>query len=127
MDSANIKKHLPTVPKYLEKRRKAKQNQLPKHLRPLPIWPIGIQLVLNAGLIVALFNLMVDRDDYLTEAGPAIILVVCLLILIYTLITAFRLRHVHDKTRGQKWAKLNIALMILAFLCWAGTIVVFLS
>jgi len=126
MDTAKIKTHLPTVSKYLEKRRKAKQNQLPKHLRPREIWPVWIQLVLHAGLIVTLFNLMVDRDDYVTEAGPAIALVICLLILIYTLISAVRLRRVYDKIRGQKLAKLNLGMMILAFLFWAASIVVFL-
>ena len=127
MNIAKIKTHLPTIPRYLEKRRKAKQNQLPKHLRPPATGPIWVQIVLNSGLIIALYNLMVDRDDYQTEAGPAIALVVCLLVLIYTLITALRLRQLYAKTGGRKLAKLNFGLMILAFLFWAGSIVVFLS
>jgi hypothetical protein len=127
MDVAKLKSRLPTIPNYLEKRRKAKQNRLPKHLRPPEIWPIWIQIALNSGLIITLYNLMVDRDDYMTEAGPAIVLVVCLLLLIYTLISAFRLRYIYPSGRGRKLAKWNVGLMILAFLFWAGSIVVFLS
>ena len=92
MDKAKIKAHLPTIPQYLEKRRKAKANQLPKHLRPPEIRPLWVQIILNSAIIITLFNLMVDRDDFMSEAGPAIALVVCLLLLIYTLITAMRLR-----------------------------------
>ena len=127
MNTSKIKARLPTIPKYLEKRRKAKQNRLPKHLRPLQIWPIWIQIALNSGLIITLYNLMVDRDDYMTEAGPAIVLVVCLLLLIYTLITALRLRHTYALLRGKKLATLNMVLMVFAFLFWAGSIVMFLS
>lgn len=127
MDKAKIKAHLPTIPGYLEKRRKAKANQLPKHLRPPEIYPIWIQIILNIGVMVTLLNLIVDRDDFMSEAGPAVGLVVCLLLLIYTLITALRLRHAYDKTRGQKLAKINFVLMVLAFLLWAASIVVFLS
>ncbi len=72
MNTAKIKTHLPTVTNYLEKRKKAKQNRLPKHLRPPEIWPLWIQIALNSGLIIALSNMMVDRDDFLTEAAPAI-------------------------------------------------------
>src|SRR5579864_8149075 len=119
MNKSKIKAHLPTIPGYLEKRRKARENQLPKHLRPLAVWPIWIQVGLNSGLIIVLYNMMVDRDDYLTEAGPAIALVVCLLLLIYTLISALRLRDTYAKLRGEKLAKVNFGLMILAFLFWA--------
>src|SRR5438552_17305126 len=108
MDKAKIKAHLPTIPQYLEKRRKAKANQLPKHLRPPEIRPLWVQIILNSAIIITLFNLMVDRDDFMSEAGPAIALVVCLLLLIYTLITAMRLRHLYDKIRGQKLAKVNL-------------------
>jgi hypothetical protein len=126
MDTTKIKKHLPTVTGYIEKRKKAKQNQLPKHLRPPEVWPIWIQIVLNIGLVVALMNLMIDRDDYMTEAGPAVILVICFLLLIYTLISAVSLRRFYAKIRGEKLAKINFVLMVLAFLCWAGSIVAFL-
>jgi len=126
MDTGKIKSQLPTIPKYLERRRKQRQNQLPKHLRAPAIWPLWVQLVLNSALIVTLYNLMVDRDDYLTEAGPAMVLVVCLLILIYTLISAVRLRRIYDKIKGHKLAKVNLGLMMLAFIFWAASIVVFL-
>jgi len=126
MNTSKIKTHLPTVTSYLEKRRKAKQNRLPKHLRPLEVWPLWIQIALNSGIVIALLNLMVDRDDFLTEAGPAIGLVICLLLLIYTLITAVRMKNQYYKIRGQRLAKLNVALMIVGFLSWAGAIVVFL-
>jgi hypothetical protein len=36
------------------------------------------------------------------------------------------MRRFYDKMRGVKLAKANIALTILAFLSWAGSIVVFL-
>ena len=127
MDKTKIQAHLPTVARYLEKRRKAKANQLPKHLRPPELRPVWIQIVLNTAIIVVLFNLMADRDDFMSEAGPAIALVVCLLFLIYTFITAFRMRHTYMKSRGQKLSKLNVGLMVVAFLLWAAAIVVFLS
>ena len=127
MDKAKIRTHLPTIARYLEKRRKAKANQLPKHLRPPEVRPLWIQLILNSAIILTLCNLMADRDDFMSEAGPAVTLVVCLLLLIYTLITAMRLRHIHENSRGQKLAKLNVGLMVLAFLLWAASIVVFLS
>ena len=126
MKSKKWLEHLPTVATYFEKRKKAKLNRMPKHLRPLEVWPLWIQLALNSALIIALFNLMVDRDDFLTEAAPAIALVICFLILVYTLITAIRLRRVYAKIRGQKLATINLWLMIVAFLFWSGSIVVFL-
>jgi hypothetical protein len=127
MDTSKIKAHLPTLPKYFEKRRQAKRNRLPKHLRPPEIWPLWIQVLLNSGLIITLYNLMVDRDDYLSEAGPALVLVGCLLLLIYTLISAVQKRHLYAHLRGEKLAKVNLVLMVLAFLLWAASIVVFLS
>ncbi len=127
MDTPKIKTYLPTLPKYFEKRRQSKQNRLPKHLRPPEIWPMWVQIILNSGLIVTLSNLMVDRDEYLSEAGPALVLVGCLLLLIYTLISAFQKRHIYASGRGKKLVKLNFALMVLAFLFWAASIVVFLS
>ena len=126
MNTGKIKTHLPTVAAFMERRKKARENRLPKHLRPLPTLPIWIQVTLNSALVIALFNMMVDRDDYLTEAGPAIALVACLLLLIYSLISAMQLRHRYLKIRGARLAKFNFALMILAFLSWAATIVVFL-
>jgi hypothetical protein len=126
MDATQIKNYLPTLADWWEKRRKKKQNQLPKHLRPPEIWPIWIQIALNAGLIVMLCNLMIDRDDYLTEAGPAIAMIVAFLFLIFTMIEAVRYRRHYENTRGTRLAKINFVLMILAFLSWTGSIVVFL-
>ena len=126
MNAAQLKNHLPTLAAWWEKRRKEKQNRLPKHLRPPEIWPIWIQIALNTGLIVTLCNLMIDRDDYLTEAGPAIAMIISFLFLIFTLIEAIRYRRHYEKIRGARLAKINFALMILAFLSWAGSIVVFL-
>ena len=127
MNAAKVKTYLPTLNAWWEKRRKEKQNRLPRHLRPPDIWPIWIQIALNATLIITLCNLMIDRDDYLTEAGPAVIMIVAFLFLIFTLIEAVRyLRH-YEKMRGARLAKINFALMIVAFLSWAGSIVVFLT
>ena len=52
-----IKKYLPTVAATLEKRQKASQNRLPKHLRPLSLWPLWAQVLLNTADIVALADL----------------------------------------------------------------------
>ena len=60
--------------------------------------------------------MMDDRDDYVSEAGPAIALVICLLLLIYALISAVRMRRAFEKTRGLRLAKINLVLMIFAFL-----------
>ena len=127
MDTAKIKAHLPTVSTYLEKRRKARQNQLPKHLRPPVVWPIWVQIALNSGLIIGVWNLIVSRDDFMTEAAPAIGLVACFMVMIYTLISAVRMRRFYDKGRGRRLARINLGLMIVAFMSWAATIVVFLS
>ena len=114
MDRLTFKQVLPTLAGYLEKRRAAARNRLPKHLRPLPRWPILLQMALNLGLIVTLSTLMINRDDYLTEAGPAAGLVVCLLLLIYTLISALQLRHQYQKAPGYRLTVVNLWLMILA-------------
>jgi hypothetical protein len=126
MNVARIKIFLPTLAAWWEKRRKEKQNRLPKHLRPPEIWPIWIQIALNSGLIVMLCNMMIDRDDYLTEAGPAIGMIAAFLFLIFTVIEAVRYRRHYANTRGSRLAKINFVLMIFAFLSWAGSIVVFL-
>jgi len=126
MDAAQIKAYLPTAAAWWDKRRKERQNRLPRHLRPPAIWPLWVQIALNTGLIVTLCNLMINRDDYLTEAGPAISMGVCFLFLIFTIIEAVRKRRFYVKMRGARLAKFNMVLMVLAFLSWAGCIVVFL-
>lgn len=127
MDKSKLKTHLPTIPRYLEKRRKAKANQLPAHLRPRPVWPLGVQLLLNAALIYTLYTMMVNREDYLTESGPAVILVACLLVLISTFINAFRYKRRYATGKPSRWAKVNIVLMVLAFIFWCLSIIVFMS
>lgn len=121
-----LKKALPTVMGYLEKRKKAKQNQLPRHLRPLGKGPIWFQMGLNAGLFFTLCWLMWNRDEFVTEAAPAIGLVVCLLLLIYTLITALQLRARYDKLPGHRWASLNVWLMGAAALMFPLAVAFFL-
>jgi hypothetical protein len=121
-----LKKALPTVMGYLDKRKKAKQNQLPRHLRPLPLWPIYFQMLLNAGIFFTLSWLMWNRDEFVTEAAPAIGLVVCLLLLIYTLITALQLKQRYEKLPGHRWAKINVWLMIAAGLMYPASVAFFL-
>ena len=57
-----LKKAMPTVMGYIERREKAAQNQLPKHLRPLPGYPVFVQIALNAGIIFTLPWLMLNRE-----------------------------------------------------------------
>ncbi len=70
MNTAKMKAHLPTFSGYLEKRKKAKQNRLPKHLRPPEIWPLWIQIVLNRGLIVALVQSDGGPGRFHDGSGP---------------------------------------------------------
>lgn len=126
MNRDKLKKNLPTVANYLEKRRKAKENQLPKHLRPLPRWPIDIQLVLNSGIFFTLAWLMWNRDEFLSEATPALGMVVCLLLLIYTLISAIQLREQYRGTPYAKRTLWNLRLMIIAGLMFPASVAFFL-
>jgi hypothetical protein len=126
MNREKIKKALPTVAAYLEKRQKAKQNQLPKHLRPLPTTPIIFHVLLNSAIIATLVYLIANRDEFLTEGGPGLALVVCLLLLIFTLVSAFTLRSRYSKIAGQRLASWNMRLMWIAFVLWAATVAFFL-
>ncbi len=126
MDSAKWKHALPTVASFWERRRQTAQNQLPRHLRAPSKWPIRFQLLLNLGILITLITLMLNKDDYVSEAGPAIGLVVCSLLLIYTLIAALQLRQRFDKIDGQKLAKVNVWLMVIAFLSLPLAIATFL-
>jgi hypothetical protein len=116
MNKDAIKKALPTVTGYLERRRKKAENQLPRHLRPLPMWPIYFQMALNLGLILTLSWLMSNRDEFMSEATPALGLVICLLTTIYTLISALQLKRRYSKSPGFRWAKWNVWLMGVAAL-----------
>ena len=101
---------------FFERRRGRVKNQLPKHLRPLPRWPIYLQMALNLAIAITLSTLMINQDDYLTDAGPAVGMVVCLLFLIYTLISAFQMRHRYEKTKEHRLTVINLWLMGIAFL-----------
>src|SRR5262245_48578156 len=122
MKTEKLKKALPTVAAYLERRREHARNQLPKHLRPLPYWPIYLQMVLNIAITSTLIWLMLSRDEFMTEAAPALGLVICLLLLIYTLISALQLKQQYDKAPGYRWTKINMGLMVIAFLTFAGSV-----
>jgi hypothetical protein len=127
MKKETLNKHLPTVMTYLEKRRAAKRNQLPKHLRPLSKKPIVFQIVLNLGIVFTLSWLMFNRDEFMTEAAPALGMVICLLLLIYSLINALQLRQRYQKIPGQRLAKLNVWLMGCAALLFPMSVAFFLN
>ena len=122
----SLKTYLPTFFTYLEKRKTASKNRLPKHLRPPSLWPLGAQLLLNLANIVALLTLILNKDDYLSDAGPAITMIVCLLVTIYTFVEGYQLDRRHRKIRGRRLARLNWALSFFAFLTWAATVAVYL-
>ena len=123
---SRIQQALPTLHNYLQKRKEATKNQLPKHLRPLPRWPIFVQITLNLAIILTLSSLMMNRDDFVTEAAPAIGLVLCLLFLIYTLISALQLRQRYQKVSGARWVKINLWLMIFAAILFPISVASFL-
>jgi hypothetical protein len=117
MKKETLHKHLPTFMSYVERRRLAKANQLPRHLRPVPQWPIVVQMGINGGISFTLGYLMFNRDEFMTEAAPALGMVICLLLIIYTLITALQLKQRYRKIPGQRLASLNVWLMgVAAFL-----------
>jgi hypothetical protein len=126
MKKETLHKHLPTFMSYIERRRAAKRNQLPKHLRPVPRWPIVAQMALNAGIFFILCYLMINRDEFMTEAAPALGLVICLLMLIYSLITALQLKQRYRKIPGERLAKLNVWLMGVAALMFPISVAFFL-
>jgi hypothetical protein len=126
MKSEKLKKAVPTLVNYLEKRQAAARNQLPKHLRPLPRWPVLLQMALNAGLFITLCWLMLERDDFMSEAAPAMGLVICLLLLIYSLITALQLSHQYEKAPGHRLTKINFWMMVAAGLMFPAAVAYFL-
>ena len=126
MKKETLKKALPTLTSYLERREKAAKNRLPKHLRPLPRWPIGLQMILNTAIIVTLSWLMISRDDFMTEAAPAVGMVVCLLLLIYSLITALQMKHRYHNLPGHRLARMNVWLMAIAALLFPASVAFFL-
>ena len=121
-----IKKSLPTFNAYLERRREKKRNQLPKHLRPISRGPVFFQIALNIGVFITLSWLMLNRDDFVTEAAPAMGLVICLLLLIYTLISALQLKHQFQNAPGRRWTVINFWLMVVTGLMFPATVSFFL-
>ncbi|SRR5258708_6681160 len=126
MKMDTLKKAIPTFMGYWERRRQEKKNQLPKHLRPLLRRPVFVQMVLNTGIIITLSWLMLNRDEFLTEAAPAVGLVVCLLLLIYTLISALQLKHRFLKAPGYRLTLINLWIMGIAWLLFPISVTVFL-
>ena len=126
MKEETLKKALPTLMNHLERRRKAAKNQLPRHLRPLPRWPIALQMLLNLAIVITLSTLMIQRDEFVTEAAPALGMVVCLLLLIYTLISALQLKQRYQKTPAQRLTVINIWLMGAAALMFPISVAFFL-
>lgn len=127
MDEMKLKRNIPTFMAYWERRRKAARNRLPKHLRPLAVWPVWVQLILNIAIMVTLCTLMLNKDDYLTDAGPAITMILCLILLIYTIYEGLHMRDRYKNIKGQKLAAINFWFMVAAFLCWPATVAVFLQ
>jgi len=121
-----LKEKIPTFLSWWETRQKARQNQLPRHLRPMPIWPVKVQCVLNLAVFYFLYSLMVDQDDYLTDAGPAMIMAACLILLLFTLPTAIRMKRRYQGLPGQRWTKVNFWLMGLALVMWPLTVAFYL-
>ena len=122
-----LHKILPTLAQHLDARAEQERNQLPNHLRPRPLWPIGLQIVLNLGIAYTFLHLMWNREDYFTEGGPAAVIALTMFLLIASLMTALRYRRRYAGTAGQRWATINVILMIIAFLCLPATIAVFLN
>lgn len=126
MDTKTLQEKVPTFYGWWDRRRKKRQNQLPKHLRPMSTWPIWIQCALNVGIMYALYSIMVDQDDYLTDAGPAMGMAVCLILLLFTIPTAIRLKRRYRDVPGERLAKINFWLMGVAFLLWPLTVALYL-
>ena len=126
MKTMNLKEKMPTFVGYMEKRREAKRNQLPKHLRPLSMIPIYVQLALNTAIIIALAWLMLNQDEFVTEAAPAMVMVICFFLLIFTLVEAFQLHNRYKGLKGERWVKVNAGLMGIAFLTWVASVVNFI-
>jgi hypothetical protein len=118
MDSnASLKRYVPTVANWLDRRAQARKKQMPQHLRPRPIWPVWIQIVLNIGIAYTLCHLSFYRDEYFTETGPAFIMGICTFLLIFTIIEGIRYRTLYRGTPRYRLVKINLWLLAIAFLC----------
>jgi len=126
MDTLALKRSLPTFYGFWERRRKAAHNRLPKHLRPPARWPIALHIALNLGIIAALGSLIFNIDDFTTDAVPAVVMIICVLMLFYTVINGLHLNHRFKNIDGHRWAKINFALVIIALMMWPATVAYFL-
>jgi len=122
-----VAKQLPTLHAWLEKRREVRRNQLPEHLRPVPTWPIVIQIILNIGIAYSLLSLMWNRDDVFSEGKAGAGISVCMLLVIATLVQAIRYKRRYAGIPGQRLAKINFWVMVFAFLCLPAAISVFMN
>ena len=127
MNTATMKRNLPTLYQLLHSRQKKRLQQLPKHLQPISLWPLRFQIFMNVVFIFTQITLLVKRDDFLTEVGPAIPMIISLLFLFYAVVSAFQARSSFHKGRGARLAKANFVLAVIFFLSWAGTVVIFLQ
>lgn len=127
MDQSSLKRHVPTVTRWLERRAEGKRNRLPAHLRPRPVWPIWIQVLLNLALIYTFFHLMLNRDEFFSDTGPASVLAVCTLVLIGTIIEGLRYRKLYHGKPGARLAKTNFILLCIAFISWPFAIATFIN
>jgi hypothetical protein len=125
--SPKWRRALPTAAKWVDKRNQEKRKQLPAHLRPRPVWPIWIQILLNLAITYTLMHLMFNRDEYFTEAAPAFTLGICMFLLIYTIIQGMRFRTRYRGKPGARLAKINLWCLGFAFFCLPLTIARFLN
>ena len=102
-----IRETLPTLFTYWDRRTKARQNRLPKHLRAPGLHPIFVQQTFNLLIIGATTYLMWNRDEFPNEAAPAAVMVISALLLFYTVPNAFAVKRRYAKIKGRRWAKLN--------------------
>ena len=127
MRSKLVSRHIPTVAQWLDKRAAVKRNQLPAHLRPRPIWPLWVQVGLNAAIAYTLAHLIFNRDEYFTETGPAFVIGVCIFLLIFTIIEGLTYRTRYRDKPGARLAKINLWLVGIAFLFLPLAVYIFLT
>ena len=127
MRSKLVNRHMPTLSQWVDKRAAIKRNRLPEHLRPRPIWPLWIQIILNLSIAYTLAHLMWNRDEYFTETGPAFIIGICIFLLIFTMIEGLTYRTRYRGKPGGRLAKINLWLLGLAFFCLPFAIFIFMS
>src|SRR6185437_6515176 len=109
MDAVMLKRNLPTFFEFVERLKKALQKpKLPKHLQPFSLAPLYVQLGLNSALIVTNLWLIWNKDEFMTDVGPAIPMTICLLFLFFVAVSAFQMRTRFVKGRGSRLAKLNL-------------------